>query len=96
MSNILQELQSWYKGNCDGNWEHQFGVKIDTIDNQGWRVEIDLTETEWETVNFARFEKRVAESDWIICFKQNARFIGAGDPDKLEEILSYFFGLVKK
>lgn len=25
-------LQSWYLSNCDGEWEHGYGVAIDTLD----------------------------------------------------------------
>jgi len=45
----LSELQKWYEAECDGNWEHHYGVKIDTLDNPGWLVTIDLTDT-----NFGR------------------------------------------
>jgi hypothetical protein len=33
--NILQWLQSWYQSRCDGEWEHNYGVKIDTLDGNG-------------------------------------------------------------
>ncbi len=42
---ILRKLQNWYAAECDGDWEHQYGIKIDTIDNPGWRVEIELNFT---------------------------------------------------
>lgn len=43
--NVLQEIQSWYISNCNGDWEHSFGVSIDTLDNPGWSVRIDLADT---------------------------------------------------
>ncbi|MFK0239099.1 Imm53 family immunity protein, partial [Streptomyces vinaceus] len=30
------------------DWEHEWGVKIATLDNPGWTVEIDLEETDLE------------------------------------------------
>ncbi|OAX48412.1 hypothetical protein gpAD87_09590 [Paenibacillus sp. AD87] len=45
MMNTLKWLQNWYLENCNGDWEHSYGVKIDTVDNPGWSVEIDLTDT---------------------------------------------------
>ena len=29
-------LQGWYMAHCDDDWEHSFGVTIETIDNPGW------------------------------------------------------------
>ena len=46
---ILCWLQNWYHSNCDGGWEHLYGVKIDTLDNPGWSVAIDLEDTEIRT-----------------------------------------------
>ncbi len=35
----------WYSENCDGDWEHQYGVSVTTMDNPGWDVKIDVAET---------------------------------------------------
>ena len=42
---MIKDLENWYFSNCNEDWEHQFGVKIDTLVNPGWRVEIDLEGT---------------------------------------------------
>lgn len=42
----IKLLQNWYASQCDGEWEEQYGVKIDTLDNPGWNVRIGLDETE--------------------------------------------------
>ncbi len=41
----LYLLQRWYLGQCDGEWEHGYGVSIDTIDNPGWRLRVELADT---------------------------------------------------
>ena len=33
----LSALENWYAGQCNGVWEHGCGVRIDTLDNPGWR-----------------------------------------------------------
>lgn len=38
-------FRNWYEKNCEGDWAHQYGVKIDTIDYPGWYVIIDLANT---------------------------------------------------
>jgi len=35
MQNLLQFLQEWYLEQCNGDWEHEFGIKIETLDNPG-------------------------------------------------------------
>ena len=94
LKTTLQRLQDWYAKQCNGDWEHQFGVKIDTVDNPGWHVEIDLNGTKWEDATFDEIRTRSTPSNWIMCFKRDSRFVGTGDPNKLEEILSYFLSIV--
>jgi len=89
--NYLSMLQDWYKSNCDGFWEHGYGVKIETLDNPGWMVEINLEETELENKAFDSMEvQKEDEDDWIVCKKEGNFFKGFGGPDKLEEILKIF------
>ena len=38
--NALQALQQWYLAQCDGDWEHGYGVSITTLDNPGWSLDI--------------------------------------------------------
>ncbi|MDE6471389.1 MAG: immunity 53 family protein [Eubacterium sp.] len=32
---VLNWLQEWYRQNCTDEWEHFYGIKIDTLDNPG-------------------------------------------------------------
>ena len=80
----------WYKGNCDGYWEHLYGVKIDTLDNPGWSIDIDLLDTPLENKPFAKIQYDNGDEDWLICLKKDSIFKGGGDPNKLEKILSIF------
>jgi len=38
MTNELIALQSWCANHCDGDWERQHGIGIDTLDNPDWRA----------------------------------------------------------
>ncbi len=51
---MIEWLQSWYANHCDGVWEHTSGVRIDTIDNPGWSLKVDLIGTELEHREFVR------------------------------------------
>jgi hypothetical protein len=45
MASTLERLAHWYKSNCDGDWEYSFGLTIDTLDNPGWSITVDLDDT---------------------------------------------------
>lgn len=38
-------LERWYSDQCDDDWEHQYGIKPETLDNPGWALSADLTDT---------------------------------------------------
>jgi hypothetical protein len=86
---LITRLQSWYKCNCDGDWEHSFGLNITNIDNPGWGVTIDLEDTSLE---HAAFERSIdnGELDWMRIEVKDRKFIGHGDPNKLATIIEVF------
>jgi hypothetical protein len=94
--NVLSRLQQWYLDQCDEDWEHQFGVAIDTLDNPGWIVRIDLKGTEledkpFEPVRYGMVEDSDVEHlDWIDCKIESGKFVAAAGPTKLEEALDVF------
>lgn len=61
----LDWLQYWFFANCSGCWEHREGLKIVTLDNPGWVVEISLTDTEVEDKYFAPVDICRSEDEWI-------------------------------
>ena len=50
----LAWLMQWYLAECNSDWEHSYGVKIDTLDNPGWTLKIDLRETELHGRRFVK------------------------------------------
>src|SRR5690606_14230774 len=51
---LLTWLQGWYTSMCDGDWEHVNGVSIDTLDNPGWSLRIQITGTSLDIKPFDR------------------------------------------
>ncbi len=90
-TNPFAKLQDWYKERCDGEWEQQFGINIETIDNPGWLVTIDLEGTEWEKLVVPTFKNYLDEDDFFFYEVANKKFMGSGDPNKLPAILNGFF-----
>jgi len=87
---MIAWLSEWYKSNCDGDWEHYYGIKIDTLDNPGWKVDIDLVDTYLEDVEFNKVQIYIDDLNWIHCSVADRVFKGGGSIDKLEEILKIF------
>lgn len=88
--NVLAELHLWYESQCNEDWEHQYGVSIETLDNPGWTVTIDLEDTDLEGKPFQTVEDLEPEREWIKCWVEELKFKGVGGPRKLEEILRIF------
>lgn len=87
---ILTWLQLWFKQQANGDWEHQYGVSIESLDNPGWSVKIDLTETNLSSKSFPKLSEDNGSNNWIMCRVENGKFEGAGDTMKLEKILKIF------
>ncbi|KIZ19526.1 Imm53 family immunity protein [Streptomyces natalensis] len=69
----LSFLTAWYTGQCDGDWEHEYGIRIETLDNPGWSVELDLEETGLHGATLDRTE--IAEGDsWIQSWSDGSVF----------------------
>ena len=92
---VLARLQKWFLAQCDGDWEHSCGVKIETLDNPGWLVTVDLKDTAWEQLREPRKIVERSETDWIQSEIVEGKFIGCGGPGNLEEILELFLDRVR-
>ena len=87
----VHRLTQWYTKQCNGDWEHSYGFVIDTLDNPGVSVCIDLRETQLESVPFEeKTEKYESADEWIICMRTAERFEGRGAPCRLEDIIEEF------
>lgn len=88
---VISFLQEWYMAQCNGVWEHERGVTIRSLDNPGWHVEIDVSGTPLAHFDLIPVEVERDESNWIRCTKDSTgKFIGAGGPKNLAEILEVF------
>ena len=92
---ILEWLQNWYREKCNDDWEHSFGIKIDTIDNPGWFVVIDLNDTRLKDIiiNYQLIEQN--KNDWYGYKVENSKYEASGDPTKLKLLLIKFKEIVE-
>jgi hypothetical protein len=87
---VLEWLQSWYSSQCDGDWEHEWGVRIETLDNPGWLVKINLEQTELAGREHPRQRVTRDEHDWITAWTSEQTFHATCGPGNLTEALSLF------
>ena len=91
VKSALQRLSEWYSGRCDGDWEHGHGFRISTLDNPGVAIEIDLRGTPLVTVPFPERKYHYESStEWMVCSRTDAHFVGRGAPGRLEDIVLVF------
>ncbi|MFH9548726.1 Imm53 family immunity protein [Streptomyces sp. NPDC051445] len=86
----LHFIQSWYESNCDGDWEHEFGIRMATTDNPGWHIEIDVSETNLEGVLVERVRRETSNGGWVIAWSDGKVFQAACSPLLLGEVDEFF------
>lgn len=74
----MLRLQQWYQNECNGDWEHSFGIAIETLDNPGWLVSIDLEETPWAGTVIPLVRRDKSDSDWVQYEFADTKFKGGG------------------
>ena len=87
---VIDRLQKWFVDQCNGDWEHNSGISISTLDNPGWSIKIHLLGTAVEDVPFSRLEAERTEKDFIHAWRTSEDFNVACGPNNLEEALRLF------
>jgi hypothetical protein len=88
--NDFEWLLNWHQSQCDGDWEHSAGIHIDTIDNPGWSISINLEGTELEQKKFQKIKIDNSETDWLRCFIEDHSFKGCCGSLNFLEVLHIF------
>jgi len=86
----ISSLERWYLSQCNGEWEHGFGVHIDTLDNPGWTVRINLRDTKKQDAVLKRVRVDRSENDWIQYWVEKRDFHIACGPTNLSEAIDIF------
>ena len=86
---FLTRLQNWYLTNCDGDWEHSYGISINTLANPGWTMKIDLADT---CLQDLQYNKQIDNGtfNWLFIKVADKVLEASGDPSKLTTILTIF------
>lgn len=92
----LDWLQDWYASQCDGDWEHGWGIKIENIDNPGWSIVIYLEETHLELKSMDVTKIDRTDDDWFHVWVRDRTFEGAGGARNLNDLIQAFRDFVEK
>lgn len=88
---VVDWFARWHEGQCDGDWEHGVGASIDTLDNPGWLLTVDLAGTDCDGRILDRFSHNYEHKlDWWTCWTEDNVFCGAGGPRQLRSLLEAF------
>jgi len=93
---ILDWIQNWFKDNCDGDWEHGEAIQITTLDNPGWEIEIDISNTSIANINIKWILNENGPQDWYGVKIENQKFNASGDSGKLKFLLGLFREMIEK
>jgi len=86
----LHRLQSWYLNQCDGDWEHDAGITIESLDNPGWSVTINVQGTSLAALPFPPYKLERSEHDWVHATRTGDAIKLACGPQNLDEVLKLF------
>ena len=86
----VSRLCSWYERQCTNDWHEDHGIRIDTLDNPGWSLKIDLKGTPLYERNFQEIQIERSQHDWILARKNGDIFESFGGPMALDEMIKIF------
>ena len=89
-------LEKWYASQCDALWEHGSGIDIDTLDNPGWRLKINIRGTKAEGKKLELVKLDRTENDWIHRWADGLQFDAACGPLNLSEAIQLFVDWFEK
>jgi Immunity protein 53 len=92
----FRDITAWYQRHCNGCWEHQQGVRLETLDNPGWLLTLDLIHTDLQGRTMPEVREGIAPEDhpvsprWIHCSVTDNQFRGACDPTQVARLFQIF------
>lgn len=86
----VAKLCTWFERQCSKDWHEDRGIKIDTLDNPGWSMKIDLKGTELQDKTFHDIRIERSDRDWVVARKNADVFEAFGGPMNLGEMIESF------
>ena len=90
---LIERLFHWHMINCNGDWEHAYGVRISGEIDREWQIRIDLTDTALCEAEYS------IKPDPVYCIPVNCElkiedstFLASCNLFSLQEVIRFFFG----
>ena len=82
----ITKLCVWYESQWVRDLHEDFGIRIDTLDNPGWSLKINLVGTGLEDKGLQETKVERSEQDWFVIRRNAQRFEAFGGPKNLDEM----------
>lgn len=92
----IAAISEWYSRQCNGDWEHEYGIKITTLDNPGWLIEVDIRETEMEGGQNFRSVASESHDSWLQYWSDGKAICVACAPKALNSALACLVELLER
>ncbi|WP_313914521.1 immunity 53 family protein [Tahibacter sp.] len=86
----ISRLCAWFERQCVDDWHEDHGIKIDTLDNPGWSLKVDLRGTALEKEVFQDVKVEKSDCDWFVARKRGEIFESFGGPKNLDDMIVSF------
>ena len=86
----LARIEAWFGEHCDGDWEHTYGIVLETVDNPGWLLKIDLKDTPLYRRPFEIVSHRTSDTDWLHCAVSDGVYQASGGLGRLRDLFEHF------
>ncbi|WP_442914257.1 Imm53 family immunity protein [Kribbella sp. NBC_01245] len=83
-------LIDWFAAHCDGDWEHDLGIRIAPLDNPGWSLDVSTADTELKgrVIDWVRIDDD--ENGWLHWRSTGIAFEARCGPVDLQRALDAF------
>lgn len=88
-------LSKWLASQCDGEWESDYGITLESVNNPGWMLKIDLDGTGLDPSAFKPVAVQRSDTDWIEAKVEEGVFLGGCALASLPELLGLFRAYVE-
>ena len=89
---VLNRLEAWFRSCCDRDWENRYGVTIESTDNPGWWVKVDLSGTMLADRPFPCIDEgeEGVTPEWWSCYIEGMVYNGIGGVGSLSTVIEIF------
>lgn len=92
----LYFLTSCFSSHCNRDWEHDLGIRIETLDNPDWALDVRIAETELERRTIPWRRTQTTEDDWRHWRSTGDTFEARRGPMNLPDALAAFEGFARR